>query len=168
MKRLWRAIAPTLAVLTLLGMRALGAQTIGGGGSGNATAIQGTPVEAVTPSDGTCLVYSAASARWQPSSCSGTASTAWSALTPGTNTAGAFLFGTGASLATSGTGTIIATSVPASGLPALTGDVTSSAGSAATTVVKVNGGSVPASAAVLATNSSSQPTAASTTGSGSV
>ena len=46
----------------------------------------------------------------------GSGSSAWSALTPGTNTAGAFLIGTGASLAPSGTGTIAATSVPASGV----------------------------------------------------
>ncbi|MGH9416477.1 MAG: hypothetical protein ACRD01_07605, partial [Terriglobales bacterium] len=169
-----KRLSTLFAVLTLLGMGALGAQTIGGGGgSGNATAIQGTPVEAVTPSDGTCLVYSAASARWQPSSCSGSASTAWSALTPGTNTAGAFLFGTGASLATSGTGTIIATSVPASGLPALTGDVTSSAGSAATTVVKVNGAALPASELFVGTDSQGQlvPSGATnlaTTGNGGV
>ncbi len=140
MKRLWRAIAPTLAVLTLLGMRALGAQTIGGGGSGNATAIQGTPVEAVTPSDGSCLVYSAASARWQPSSCSGSASTAWSALTPGTNTEGAFLIGTGSSLAASGTGTIAATSVPAAGLGAGTiSNATSGNAATATACATANG-----------------------------
>jgi len=46
----------------------------------------------------------------------GSGSSAWSALTPGTNTTGAFLIGTGASLAASGTGTIAATSVPASGV----------------------------------------------------
>jgi hypothetical protein len=43
-------------------------------------------------------------------------SSAWSSLTPGTNTSGAFVFGSGASLAASGTGTIAATSVPASGV----------------------------------------------------
>ena len=46
----------------------------------------------------------------------GSGSSAWSSLTPGTNTAGAFVLGTGASLAASGSGTIAATSVPASGV----------------------------------------------------
>lgn len=46
----------------------------------------------------------------------GSGSSAWSSLTPGTNTAGAFVLGSGASLTTSGTGTIAATSVPASGV----------------------------------------------------
>lgn len=46
----------------------------------------------------------------------GSGSSAWSALTPGTNTAGAFVIGSAASLAVSGTGTIAATSVPASGV----------------------------------------------------
>lgn len=41
-------------------------------------------------------------------------------------------------------------------MPALTGDVTSSAGTVATTVVKVNGASVPTSASLLGTNSSGQ------------
>ncbi len=41
-------------------------------------------------------------------------------------------------------------------MPALTGDVTSSSGTVATTVVKVNGGSIPASAGMLTTNSSNQ------------
>lgn len=49
----------------------------------------------------------------------------------------------------------------------LSGDATTS-GSNAVTVVKVNGGAVPVSAAVLSSNSSSQLTAATTTGSGSV
>ena len=46
----------------------------------------------------------------------------------------------------------------------LSGDVTGTQG--ATTVGKINGGSVPASATVLGTNSSGQPVAAATTGSG--
>jgi hypothetical protein len=49
----------------------------------------------------------------------------------------------------------------------LSGDATTS-GSNAVTVVKVNGGSVPASAAVVGSNGGSQLTAATTTGSGSV
>lgn len=46
--------------------------------------------------------------------------------------------------------------------PALTGDATTSAGSCATTVVKVNGAVVPTSAAVLASNGSNQFVAATT------
>ena len=48
----------------------------------------------------------------------------------------------------------------------LSGDVTGTQG--ATSVVKINGGSVPASAAVIGTNSSGQPLSATTTGSGNV
>jgi hypothetical protein len=47
-------------------------------------------------------------------------------------------------------------------MPALTGDVTNTAGSLATTVGKVNGASVPASANVISTNSSSQLVASTT------
>jgi hypothetical protein len=59
---------------------------------------------------------------------------------------------------------------PTSGITQLTGDVTAGpgSGSQAATVVKINGGSVPASASVLGTNSSSQPASAPTTGSGNV
>ena len=53
-------------------------------------------------------------------------------------------------------------------MPALTGDVTNTAGSLATTVGKVNGGTIPASAAALASNGSSQVVAATTTGTGAV
>ena len=63
-------------------------------------------------------------------------STAWSAITGGTNSTAAMVVGTGASLATSGSGTITATNT--------TG---------------VNGAAVPASAAVLASNGSNQLTA---------
>jgi len=52
-----------------------------------------------------------------------------------------------------------ATGLPCAATPALTGDATTSAGSCATSVVKVNGAAVPASAALLASNSSSQATA---------
>jgi hypothetical protein len=48
----------------------------------------------------------------------------------------------------------------------LSGDVTGTQG--ATSVAKINGGSVPASAAVIGTNSSGQPLSATTTGSGNV
>ena len=46
----------------------------------------------------------------------GSGSSAWSTLTSGTNTSGAFVVGSGATLSASGTGTIAATSVPASGI----------------------------------------------------
>lgn len=51
------------------------------------------------------------------------------------------------------------TTIPTSTVPAFTGDMTNSAGSLATTVVKVNGGSIPASAALVGTNGGSQFTA---------
>lgn len=54
-------------------------------------------------------------------------------------------------------------SVVCADLPALTGDTTTSAGSCATSTVKVNGGSVPASNTLVGTNSSSQFIAASAT-----
>ena len=182
--RRWRVLAALAACLTL----PLAAQTISGGGSGNATALQGSPVATTAPTSGNCLVFTTT---WGPGSCAGTASANWSSLVSGTNTSGAFLIGSGASLGVSGSGTIAATSaataaacattngcwpdsaaainglgpftfaVQATQLPALTGDVTTSAGSAATTVVKVNGAAVPASAAVLASNASSQVVAAS-------
>lgn len=57
-----------------------------------------------------------------------------------------------------------ALALPCAATPALTGDVTTTAGSCATTVSKVNGASVPASAAFLYTNPSSQPLAGSLAG----
>jgi hypothetical protein len=69
--------------------------------------------------------------KWEPSSCSGTASTAFSALTGSTNTTAAMLVGTGASLAASGTGTIAATSAAA----LAANPTTCSAGSYATGVL---------------------------------
>lgn len=73
---------------------------------------------------------------------SGGGSSAFGSLTSGTNTSAAMIVGSGASLSPTGSGTLNAN--------------------------QVNGASVPSSAAVLATNSSSQPVAASTTGTGSV
>ena len=79
--------------------------------------------------------------------CAAGSSTAFSAITGGTNASAAMVVGTGASLGVSGSGTIAATSMPASGLtgtllaaqfPALTGDVTTAAGSLATTLATVN------------------------------
>jgi len=48
---------------------------------------------------------------------SGSGAATWASLSGGTNTGSAFVLGSGASLSASGTGTIAATSVPASGLP---------------------------------------------------
>lgn len=207
--------AKRLGLILLALSAGLGAQVIGGGGSGNATSLQGKPVAATAPSNGNCLVFTT---QWGPGSCSGTASTNWSSLVSGTNTTGAFLIGTGASLGVTGSGTISAnqlnggtvpasaavlgtnsssqptaaattgsgsvvlatsptlttpnlgtpsainlsnaTSLPCSATPALTGDVTTSAGNCATSVVKINGGAVPASALALGSNSSGQPTVA--------
>ncbi len=79
--------------------------------------------------------------------CAAGSSTAFSAITGGTNASAAMVVGTGASLGVSGSGTIAATSMPTSGLtgtllaaqfPALTGDVTTVAGSLATTLATVN------------------------------
>lgn len=56
------------------------------------------------------------------------------------------------------TGAVTATlgSLPAAQMPALTGDVTTSAGAVATSVVKVNGAAVPTSKAYVGTNGSGQ------------
>lgn len=72
---------------------------------------------------------------------------------------GSYLFNNGGALG--------AKAIAASDLPALTGDVTSAAGGAATTVGKVNGASIPAGAALIATNSSSQLVAGTMWGGGS-
>jgi len=53
------------------------------------------------------------------------------------------------------------TTLPTTAMPALTGDVTNTAGSLSTTVSKVNNASIPAGAALTATNGSSQFTAVS-------
>jgi hypothetical protein len=59
-----------------------------------------------------------------------------------------------------------ATAVAATQMPALSGDVTSAAGGTATTVVKINGGAIPASAKAIATDGSGKPIAATLAGSG--
>lgn len=88
----------------------------------------------------------------------------------GTCSSTTFLRGDGACQTPAGSGTVTTSGTPASGNLTkfsgatavtngdLSGDVTTS-GTLATTVVKVNGGAVPASAAVLASNGSSQLTA---------
>lgn len=74
--------------------------------------------------------------------CGSGSSSAFSSLTSSTNTTAAMVVGTGASLTTTGTGSINAN--------------------------EVNGGTISANVSVLGTNGSSQPVAASTTGSGIV
>ena len=125
-----------LAALAALAAQGLGQRVVGG--AGNATELQGVPISSTAPTNGTCLVYNSSSGKWESSSCSGTASTAWSALTSGTNTTAAMVVGTGASIAASGSGTIIATSTTgnagtASALAAT--PTTCSAGSYATGVL---------------------------------
>lgn len=97
---------------------------------------------------------------WAQLTAASAGATAFSAITGGTNAA-ALVMGTGGSLATSGAGTIAATSAPFSGLigsascaqlPALTGDTTTSAGSCATTVGKINGTSLAALATGILKN----------------
>ena len=70
--------------------------------------------------------------------------------TSGTNTNGYLSLFTGNTTITS------SQYLPSGNFPALTGDVTTSAGSVATTVGKVNGGSIPASKVFLGSSSSSQ------------
>jgi hypothetical protein len=82
---------------------------------------------------------------------SSTAATAFSALTSSTNTTAAMVVGSGASLASTGTGTIQATSVPAAGLGAgtLGNDI---AGNAATATAPQAGHSTGTGNFVLATS----------------
>jgi hypothetical protein len=87
----------------------------------------------------------------------GTGSTCGSGSSSGTvnsGTSGQLAYYSATGTAVSGQTTLIS-----SQMPALTGDVTNSSGSLATTVGKVNGGVVPTSAAVLASNSLAQPIA---------
>ncbi len=62
--------------------------------------------------------------------------------------------------------TILSGTLQAAQEPAHTGDCTNTAGSLALTCTSINGGAFPASAVVIGTNSSSQPIAATTTGTG--
>lgn len=151
-------------VLVLAALAAIcAAQTVVVGGAGNATQLQGVPVSNSAPSNGTCLVYSSSSGTWQPSSCSGTASTAWSALTSGTNTTAAMVVGTGASIAASGTGTIAATTVPAAGLGAGTisnatsGNAATATACASTDGCWPKGGDYGTPSALVLTNASGLP-----------
>jgi hypothetical protein len=152
---------------------------LGNGGTGASTLV-GASISAFTGSitSGDCAQWSATGVLVDSGgNCGSGGSNAFSALTSSTNVTAAMVVGTGASLNVSGSGTIRATSMPTTGLtgtiaatnfPALTGDVTNTSGSLATTVGQVNGGAIPASSTVVGTNSSRQFTAAATTGAGSV
>lgn len=156
-----------------------GALPIANGGTGQAT-LAAASIDTTSGAvvSGHCAQFSATTVLVDSGAgCGSGGSAAFSALTSSTNTTAAMVVGTGASLAASGSGAITATAAPAAGLtgtlqaaqePAHTGDVTNTAGSLATTVVRVNGAAVPVSAAAVASNSSSQLIAATTTGSGSV
>ena len=97
----------------------------------------------------------------------GVASSNISAITVGTTTgSGNYVLSTSPALTTPNLGVpsavtlTNATGLPCGALPALTGDATTSAASCATSVVAIEGGTIPASAGVLGTNSSRQPVAA--------
>lgn len=185
----WRGAFLLVAALGMAGLRAQTVVIGGGGGATletNGTKNSSQALLNLAQGSNVTLSESGGTVTITASS---TASTAFSALTGSTNTSAAMLVGTGASLAATGSGTIAATSaaacattdgcwpkngamgtpssivltnatsLPAAALPALTGDVTSSAGSAATSVVKVNGASVPTSALALGSNGSGQLTA---------
>jgi len=125
------------------------------------TAIQNATV-AVTPSAGAINFAPGANMTLTTTgntitlAASSTAATAFSALTGSTNTSAAMVVGSGASLAVSGTGTIAATTATTATnfTGSLAGDVTGT--QSATSVGKINGGSIPASAPVVGTNGAGQ------------
>jgi hypothetical protein len=100
--------------------------------------------------------------KWQKSTSAGVDSI--SAYLLGDGTATHFLNGTGV-FSTPSVGSLSG-SATCSQLPALTGDTTSSAGSCATSTIKVNGASLPTSASYVGTNSSGQIVSAATPSSG--
>lgn len=76
-------------------------QGTGGGGSGNATSIQGVAVSATPPSNAQCLVSNGTI--WLPGSCSGSTSFGFNAITSGTNTTASMILSTGSSLSATST-----------------------------------------------------------------
>ena len=125
--------------------------------------INGTTVPTNSASDQTLITTAAATGSWAslPNCGSSTQALAYSTSTHTYS----------CQTISSGAGTVTTTGSPASGNLAefsgatsvtngnLSGDVTTS-GTLATSVVKINGGSVPASANLISTNSSSQPVTA--------
>jgi hypothetical protein len=84
--------------------------------AGSGTSLLGTNCTTFTQYQGAEVWWDGSNYRCFPWAGSGGGSTAFSALGSGTNTTAAMLVGTGSSLGTTGSGTIAATSVPASGI----------------------------------------------------
>jgi hypothetical protein len=108
-----------LAALVLMVGTALGQGQFAGGGSGNGTITGATSGGGLVVTGGTLGLLTSCSVnqilQWNGTSwvCAnaGSGSSAFSALTSGTNTTGAFLIGSGSSLGTTGSGTNQATSL---------------------------------------------------------
>jgi hypothetical protein len=92
----------------------------GGGGGGGVTSVNNQTGAVTIQSSGATITITNPSAGVVNLEASGGASVSFTALTSGTNTAAAMHVGSGATLNATGTGTITATSVPASGLTGTT------------------------------------------------
>jgi hypothetical protein len=123
---------------------------------------------------GSVPVWNAATSKWTPGAVNavqvnGAAAPA-SAQVLGSNSSSQLVAATAAQIASAIGATAVANATSAASATnftgSLSGDVTGA--QSATSVGKINGGSVPVSASVLGTNASGQPVTASTTGSGSV
>ena len=88
-----------------------------GGGTGNATSLQGVPITTTSPSSGQCLTYNGTD--WTPGSCSGSSAFGFNQITAGTNITAAMVVGSGSSLDYTGSGTIDANKLLANALPTL-------------------------------------------------
>lgn len=141
-----------LAACAALSLPGLGQRVIGGGGTATSFVL-------LSGTGGTCTdsqvgfyggtFYGCVSGSW--SAFAAGSSVAWPDITGGTNTTASMVVGSGASLASTGTGTIAATSVPAAGLGAgtLGNDI---AGNAATATAPQAGHSTGTGNFVLATS----------------
>jgi hypothetical protein len=88
-------------------LTAAGQLTVVGGGQINGTELQGVSVSATAPASGQVLTYNGSA--WAPAAASGGGgSSAFSAITGGTNTSAAMVVGTGASITPTGTGVVSA------------------------------------------------------------